>query len=165
MTRLVKSTGSCSPFASMSWMRLWAASRPVSILPFSSSFWPTFQEATSSLVRVSRFTRVAYLVSGVQVTAGPSSTLGGSVLAGPEPSRWKWQWRVAAQLGTSATGRLAAQAQGQYLLHRSDRHPLADGRRRGAGQKNEPRFSSSSGFGRRADQPGSLGMVLPRRRG
>ena len=55
-----------------------------------------------------RSTRVADLRSGVQVTAGQSSSLGGSIFAGPEPSRWKWQWRVAAQLGTRATGRLAA---------------------------------------------------------
>jgi hypothetical protein len=67
-----------------------------------------FQAATSSLVRVLRSTRVADLRSGVQVTAGQSSSFGGSSLAGPEPSRWKWQWRVAAQFGTSATGRLAA---------------------------------------------------------
>ena len=31
------------------------------------------------------------------------------------------------------------QAQGQHLLHRADGHPLADGRRRRAGQGDEPR--------------------------
>ena len=56
------------------------------------------------------------------------------------------------------------QAQGQHLLHRADRHPLAHGRGRRAGEENKPRFPSSSGFGRRADQSGSLGMVSPRRR-
>ncbi len=61
MTRFVKSTGSGSPspfssFASMSWMRLWAASRPVSILPLSSSVSPGFQLATSAGVSVSRLT-------------------------------------------------------------------------------------------------------------
>ena len=55
------------------------------------------------------------------------------------------------------------QAQGQHLLHRADRYPLAHGRRRGAGEENEPRLSSSSGIGRRADQSGGLGMVSPRR--
>jgi hypothetical protein len=58
MTRFVKSTGSGSPRASMSWMRLCAASRPVSILPDGSSVCPGFQAATCSGVRVSRFTRV-----------------------------------------------------------------------------------------------------------
>ena len=56
------------------------------------------------------------------------------------------------------------QAQGQYLLHRADRHPLAHGRGRGAGEENEPRLSSSSRFSRRADQSGGVGMVSPRRR-
>jgi hypothetical protein len=41
-------TGSFSPLASMSAMRLCAASRPVSILPLSSSVSPGFQAATSS---------------------------------------------------------------------------------------------------------------------
>ena len=56
------------------------------------------------------------------------------------------------------------QAQGQYLLHRADRDPLAHGRGRGAGQEDQPRLAASSGFGRRADQSGGLGMVPPRRR-
>ena len=34
------------------------------------------------------------------------------------------------------------QAQGQHLLHRADRHPLADGRRRRAGQEDEPRHAA-----------------------
>ncbi len=55
------------------------------------------------------------------------------------------------------------QAQGQHFLHRADRHPLAHGRGRGAGEENKPRVSSSSGFGRRADQSRGLGMVSPRR--
>jgi len=33
---------------------------------------------------------------------------GGRSRAGPEPSSSKWMWRVAAQLGISATGRFAA---------------------------------------------------------
>ena len=45
--------------ASMSVMRLCAASRPVSSLPLSSSTSPSFQVATSSRVTVSRFTRRA----------------------------------------------------------------------------------------------------------
>ena len=57
------------------------------------------------------------------------------------------------------------QAQGQYFLHRADRDPLADGRGRGAGEEDEPRLAAPSGFGRRADQSGGLGMVLPCRRG
>ena len=56
------------------------------------------------------------------------------------------------------------QAQGQHLLHRADRDPLAHGRGRGAGEKNEPGLAAASGLGRRADQSGGLGMVLPGRR-
>ena len=56
------------------------------------------------------------------------------------------------------------QAQGQYLLHRADRDPLAHGRGRGAGEEDQPRLAASSGFGRRADQSGGVGMVSPRRR-
>ena len=56
------------------------------------------------------------------------------------------------------------QTQGQHLLHRPDRHPFADGRRRGAGEANLARLAAAAGFGRRADQPGGVGMVSPRRR-
>ena len=61
MTRLVKSTGSFSPLASMSWMRLCAASRPVSILPFSGSVSPGFQLADLGRVSVFRSTRLLFL--------------------------------------------------------------------------------------------------------
>ena len=92
-----------------------AASRPVSILPLSSSFWPGFQAATSSLVRVSRSTRVADVEVRRPGDGRPVFQFRRVDLAGPEPSRWKWQWRVAAQLGTSATGRLAAWGVVQHL--------------------------------------------------
>lgn len=47
-------------------------------------------------------------VSGAQLTLGHSARSGGVRTAGPEPSRWKCAWRVAAQFGIIATGRLAA---------------------------------------------------------
>ena len=56
------------------------------------------------------------------------------------------------------------QAQGQYLLHCPDRDPFADGRRRGAGQEDQPQVASSARHGRRADQSGGVGVVSPRRR-
>ena len=56
------------------------------------------------------------------------------------------------------------QAQGQYLLHRADRDPLADGRGRRAGEEDQPRLTAPARFGRRTDQPGGLGVVSPRRR-
>src|SRR3546814_7096888 len=59
-----------------------------------------------------RHTRCA-LVTGVQTCAlpicfGQSSSDGGSSVTGPLPSSTKCAWRVAAQLGIIATGRLAA---------------------------------------------------------
>ena len=56
------------------------------------------------------------------------------------------------------------QAQGEYFLHGADRDPVAHGRGRGAGEEDQPRLAASSGLGRRADQSGGVGMVLPRRR-
>ena len=43
-----------------------------------------------------------------QVMSGHASSEGGSCSAGPLPSSTKCAWRVAAQFGISATGRLAA---------------------------------------------------------
>src|ERR1035438_4176380 len=108
MNRPRKSTGSFSPRLSMSVMRLCAASRPVSSLPVSSSTSPGFQVAASSLVTVSRFTRRAPETSCVSF--GQSSRFGGSRYTGPDPSSTMCAWRVAAQLGIIATGRLAAWA-------------------------------------------------------
>ncbi len=54
--------------------------------------------------------------------------------------------------------------QRQHLLHRADRHPLADGRRRRAGEEDFAQNPAPARLGRRADQSGSLGMVSPRRR-
>src|SRR6266704_834682 len=107
MTRLVKSTGSFSPFANMSWMRLWAASRPVSIFPERRRVSPGFQVATSARVSLSRSTRLD-CAAGVQAIFGQSSRLGASNSAGPEPSSTKCAWRVAAQLGIIAIGLFAA---------------------------------------------------------
>ena len=56
------------------------------------------------------------------------------------------------------------QAQGQHLLHRAHRHPRADGRRRQPCDENVEEILARAGLGRRADQPGSLGMVFQRRR-
>ena len=56
------------------------------------------------------------------------------------------------------------QARRQHLLHRADRHPRADGRRRGASEEDLAQIAEAARHGRRADQSGSLGMVSPRRR-
>ena len=56
------------------------------------------------------------------------------------------------------------QAQGQHLLHRPDRDPLADGRGRGAGEEDEPQVAAPAGLGRRADQSRGVGVVPPGRR-
>ena len=56
------------------------------------------------------------------------------------------------------------QAQGQHLLHRADRDPRADGRGRGAGEEDLAQSPAPARLGRRADQPGGLGVVSPRRR-
>src|SRR3546814_19171234 len=66
-----------------------------------------------------RHTRCA-LVTGVQTCAlpicfGQSSSDGGSSVTGPLPSSTKCAWRVAAQLGILATGRLASWV-GQSLI-------------------------------------------------
>ena len=53
------------------------------------------------------------------------------------------------------------QAQGQHLLHRPDGDPLADAGGRGAGEEDLAQVPAPSRLGRRADQPGSLGMVPP----
>ena len=52
------------------------------------------------------------------------------------------------------------QAQGQYFLYRADRDPRLDGRGRRAGEGDEPRLAAPARLRRRADQSGSLGMVL-----
>ena len=56
------------------------------------------------------------------------------------------------------------QAQGQHLLHRADRDPRADAGGRGAGEEDLARLAAPARPRRRADQSGSLGVVLPRRR-
>ena len=56
------------------------------------------------------------------------------------------------------------QAQGQHLLHGADRDPRPDERRRRAGEEDLAQIAAPPRLGRRADQPGSLGMVSPRRR-
>ena len=56
------------------------------------------------------------------------------------------------------------QAQGQHLLYRADGDPLADGRRRSAGEEDQPQVAAPARLGRRADQSRSMGMVLSRRR-
>ena len=52
----------------------------------------------------------------------------------------------------------------QHLLHRADRDPRADGRRRRPGQAHRPLLAAPAGLGRRADQPRGVGVVLPRGR-
>ena len=56
------------------------------------------------------------------------------------------------------------QAQGQHLLHRADRDPRADAGGDDAGEEDLARLAAPARIGRRADQSGSLGMVLPRGR-
>ena len=56
------------------------------------------------------------------------------------------------------------QAQGQHHLHRADRAARADGRRRRPRQEDLARLAQAARHGRRADQPGSLGVVLEGRR-
>ena len=56
------------------------------------------------------------------------------------------------------------QAQGQHVLHRANRDPRADAGRRRSGEEDLARFAAPARFGRRADQPGGVGMVLPRGR-
>ncbi len=56
------------------------------------------------------------------------------------------------------------QAQGQHLLHRADRDPLVDGRRRGPGEEDLASLAPRARFCRRADQPRGLGLVLQGRR-
>ena len=56
------------------------------------------------------------------------------------------------------------QAPGEYLLHRADRDSCADARGRCAGQAHLTQEPAPAGFGGRTDQPGSLGVVLPRGR-
>ena len=56
------------------------------------------------------------------------------------------------------------QAPGQHLLHRADRHPRPDARRRGAGEEGVAQEPAAAGLGRRADQSRSVAVVLPRGR-
>ena len=71
-------------FANRSAMRLCAASRPVSILPLSSSRSPGFQLAISSRVTVSRLTRRASAAPASSRTSASRTRFGGSKLAGPD---------------------------------------------------------------------------------
>src|SRR5690606_42106218 len=103
MKRLVKSTGRDSPALIMSTIFLWAASRPVSNLPDSSTVSPGFQDWISALVTVARLTRRT-LSPVSQLISGQCSRLGGSRRAGPLPSSTKWVWRAAAELGAMAPG-------------------------------------------------------------
>ena len=52
----------------------------------------------------------------------------------------------------------------QHLLHRADRHPRADGRRRRLREAHRPLVAEAAGHGRRADQSGGVGVVSPRGR-
>ena len=56
------------------------------------------------------------------------------------------------------------QASGQYLLHRADRNPGLDGRRKQPRVEDVAQILAHARFGRRADQSGSVGMVLQRYR-
>ena len=51
-------------------------------------------------------------------------------------------------------------ARRDHLLHRADRDPRADARRRRAGEAPQPQVAAPARHGRRADQPRGLGMVL-----
>src|SRR3954471_8250717 len=55
-------------------------------------------------------------------------------------------------------------ASGQHLLHGADGDPLADAGRRGAGAADLAPIAAPPRLGRRADQPGGLGVVPPGRR-
>ena len=55
-------------------------------------------------------------------------------------------------------------ARRHHLLHRADRDPRADARRRRAGEAPQPQVDPPARHRRRADQPGGLGMVLARGR-
>ena len=55
------------------------------------------------------------------------------------------------------------QVEGQYLLHRADRDPVAHGPGRRLREAHEPCLAARLGFRWRADQPGSMGVVLQRR--
>jgi hypothetical protein len=56
------------------------------------------------------------------------------------------------------------QAQGQHLLHRADGDPRTDGCGRRSRQEDLAQVAPDARVGRRADQPGSLGVVLQCRR-
>ena len=56
------------------------------------------------------------------------------------------------------------QAQGQHLLHRTDRDPRADAGRRRAGEEDLAEIVAAARLGRRADQSGGVGVVSPRGR-
>ncbi len=55
---------------------------------------------------MSRFTRRAPVLMGSYVSVGQSSRDGGSSATGPWPSSTKWAWRVAAQFGIIAIGKI-----------------------------------------------------------
>ncbi len=56
------------------------------------------------------------------------------------------------------------QAPGQRHLHRADRHPRAHAGRRRTGEEDLAQVAAAARHRRRADQPGGLGVVLPRGR-
>ena len=91
------------PAARRSAMRLWAASRPVRIVPLSRRVSPTFQELISSLVMLSRNTLLAPLLLLMSMS-GQFESEGGTRLTGPLPSSVKSMCLDAAQFGMSATG-------------------------------------------------------------
>ena len=68
---------------------------------------------------------------------------------------------LSRQLALLAGG---GQAQGQHLLHRADRDPRADARRRGAGEEDLAPIAAHPRQRRRADQSRGLAVVRPRRR-
>ncbi len=92
----------------MATSRLCAASRAVSRRPRSRSVSPTCHCATSAASRQSRSTTRPGLAVNAAGMPSQVSVGGGSSRAGPEPSSSTVTKRVAAQLGISATGSVAA---------------------------------------------------------
>ena len=91
----------------MSIILLWAASRPVSILPDNNKVSPGCQVNTSVGVRASKFTFLAPALAS-HAMSGYSSRRGGVCKLGPVPLSTKCACLVAAQLGIMHTGNEAA---------------------------------------------------------